>query len=279
MTGTVSGPGAVGGRRCDRGARAVVAPCRRSTSGSRPGSCPVPAVSPTVWLPVFRSARPSSRRRRRSLASGSVLPSICRLNLPGSVFGLEVLADLELARLAGVRDHADDVGVRRDRDRRAARRLSLVGARPRSSPVPLSSLQTIDFGVLGQVGPDHRGLPHRVAAGVQRLLAGRSAVAHVLRACVRGAAVDLQVEPARCRSLGLRSFCTSSLPVSRVLVIVQTMSEPVVTLTSSGAALSAADAGRPPSRCRCRPCSRSTSGSWRGRCRCRPSRRRCGCRC
>src|SRR4051812_33732193 len=37
---------------------------------------------------------------------------------------------------------------------------------------------------------------------------------------------------------GLRSLTTSSLPVSRVLVIVQTMSEPYVTLTFSGPALS-----------------------------------------
>ncbi len=37
---------------------------------------------------------------------------------------------------------------------------------------------------------------------------------------------------------GFRSFTTSSLPVSRVLVIVQTMSEPYVTVTSSGPALS-----------------------------------------
>ena len=40
--------------------------------------------------------------------------------------------------------------------------------------------------------------------------------------------------------VGLSDFLTSSLPVSRVLVITQTMSEPVVTLTFSGPALSAA---------------------------------------
>ena len=37
---------------------------------------------------------------------------------------------------------------------------------------------------------------------------------------------------------GLRSLTTSIVPVSRVLVIVHTMSEPVVTLTFSGPALS-----------------------------------------
>ena len=39
-------------------------------------------------------------------------------------------------------------------------------------------------------------------------------------------------------SVGLRSFCTSSLPVSRVFVITQTMSESVVTGTVSGPASS-----------------------------------------
>ena len=63
-------------------------------------------------------------------------------------------------------------------------------------------------------------------------------MAHVVRVGVRGA-VDLEVELA---GVGRRAedFLTSSLPVSRVFVITQTMSEPVVTLTSSGPALSAA---------------------------------------
>ena len=48
-----------------------------------------------------------------------------------------------------------------------------------------------------------------------------------------GGAVDLEVEQAR---VGARAevLATSSLPVSRVLVIVQTMSAPVVTVTFSG---------------------------------------------
>ena len=50
-------------------------------------------------------------------------------------------------------------------------------------------------------------------------------VADVGRFC--GRAVDLQVEPCPDRSLGIRSLTTSSLPVSRVLVIVQTMSSPI----------------------------------------------------
>ena len=40
--------------------------------------------------------------------------------------------------------------------------------------------------------------------------------------------------------VGLSAFLTSSLPASRVFVITQTMSEPLVTLTFSGPALSAA---------------------------------------
>ena len=52
------------------------------------------------------------------------------------------------------------------------------------------------------------------------------------------------VVPSICRSnlpgsvVGLRVFLTSSLPVSRVFVITQTMSEPVVTGTVSGPASS-----------------------------------------
>ena len=76
------------------------------------------------------------------------------------------------------------------------------------------------------------GLADGVAAGVEGLLAGRAAVADVGRVGV-GRAVDLQVEQARV-VVGLRSFVTSSLPVSRVLVIMQTMSESVVTGTFSG---------------------------------------------
>ena len=63
-----------------------------------------------------------------------------------------------------------------------------------------------------------------------------AAVADVRRRRV-GGAVDLEVELARV-GVGLRSLRTSSLPVSRVFVIVQTMSEPSVTWTVSGPASS-----------------------------------------
>ena len=157
-------------------------------------------------------------------ASVSVVPSIWRSNRPGSVVGLEVLDDLERAGLPGVGDRADDVWpvvTGRSAGRRC-RRWSTPTA-----PVPLSCLADDRLLVVGQVGAGAGRLADGVGAGVQGLLTGRARVAPFVGVGVRGA-VDLEVER-RGRSSGSRSLLTSSLPVSRVLVIVQTMSEPVVT--------------------------------------------------
>ena len=87
------------------------------------------AVSPTVWSPVFERLL-AGRAAVADVQRAEVrwLPSIWRLNRPGSVLGLEVLLHLELAGLTGVRDHADDVGVGRDRD---GQRAGVVAGRLR----------------------------------------------------------------------------------------------------------------------------------------------------
>ena len=51
----------------------------------------MPAVSPTVWVPVLTVTARRSCRRRRRWRLLAVAPSICRLNLPGSVAGLRSL--------------------------------------------------------------------------------------------------------------------------------------------------------------------------------------------
>ena len=64
-----------------------------------------------VGAGVDRLLHRSCRRRRRLAPVVRSSPSICRLNLPGSVVGLRSLTTFERAGLAGVGDRADDVVV------------------------------------------------------------------------------------------------------------------------------------------------------------------------
>ena len=190
----------------------------------------MPAVSPTVWLPVLRVSSPVEPPSPTLVRRRSVVPSIWRLNRPRVGGRAQVLRDLELAGLAGVRDHADDVGVRRDGTVSGPPSSPWSGRRRAGAVVVLADDRLL---VVGQVGAGAGGLTDGVVAGVEGLLAGRAAVTDV-RGVAVGRAVDLEVEQAAGPCSGSRSFLTSSLPVSRVLVITQTMSESVVTGTVSG---------------------------------------------
>ena len=153
----------------------------------------MPAVSPTVWLPVFSVSSPVEPPSPTSVASGSVVPSIWRLNRPRVGARAEVLRDLELAGLARVGDHADDVGVGRDGDvQRAGVVAGGLGDHGAGAVVVLAVDRLL---VVGQVGVGAGGLADGVVAGVEGLLAGRAAVADVARVGV-GRAVDLEVEQA-----------------------------------------------------------------------------------
>ena len=238
VTGTVSGPASSPVGVGDRGAGAVVvlADDRLLVVGR---SVSVPAVSPTVWSPVFSVSSPVEPPSPTSVASPSVVPSIWRLNRPPSVVGLEVLLDLELAGLTGVRDHADDVGAGGDRDGQGAGVVAGRAGDHRAGAVVGLALDRLL--VVGQVGVRAGGL----ADGVVPVFSVSSPVEPPSPTLVASPSVVPSIWRLNRPSsvLGLRSFCTSSLPVSRVFVITQTMSEPVVTLTFSGPALSRSDAG------------------------------------
>ena len=216
---------------------------------------------------------------RRSSASGSVTPSIWRSKLPGSVVGLEVLLDLELAGLAGVRDRADDVrSPVVDRD---GQRAGVVGGLVRRPPVRVGRVDADDrLLVVGEVGGAvPADLADRVGAGVER---------SSRRSCRR--------RPRRRRSGSVTpSIWRSKRPGSAVgievlldlelagLAGVRDRADDVVagSRPERSAGRRRRRAGRRPPGWRwpCR-CSRSTSGSRRGRCAGagRP-RRPCGGRC
>ena len=70
----------------------------------------MPAVSPTLWVPVLNSGRGGGA----AVAGVALLGGAVDLQVeaPGVAVGLEVLDHLDRARLAGVGDRADDVLVR-----------------------------------------------------------------------------------------------------------------------------------------------------------------------
>ena len=112
----------------------------------------MPAVSLTVWLPVFRTCSPVLPPSPTLTASGSVTLSICRLNLPGSVLGSRSFLTSSLPVSRRVGDHADDVVAQGDRNGQGARVVAR-GARPPCRRVPLPSLHTIDLAYFARSVP------------------------------------------------------------------------------------------------------------------------------
>ena len=108
----------------------------------------MPAISPTVWLPVFTSPAPVVPPSPTSARLGGRAVDL-QVELARIGGRVQVLDDLERARVAGVGDRADDVvavadgmldvracrsrELRRRRCRTAADRRGVVG---RSVPVP-----------------------------------------------------------------------------------------------------------------------------------------------
>ena len=93
----------------------------------------MPAVSPTLWVPVLKgSAVVVPPSPALALLGGAV---DLQVEAPGVAVRLEVLDHLDRARLAGVGDRADDVLVRVQGD--VQRALARVGA--------WSFAQLIDF--------------------------------------------------------------------------------------------------------------------------------------
>src|SRR5436190_1631468 len=141
----------------------------------------------------------------------------------GRASGREI-DDLELAGLARVGDRADDVVAGADRHRQRAGR---VGADRRDDRVaavaglPLARLLVVgDAGVCSRSAGD---LADGVVAGVERLLAGRAAVAGVR---LLGRGVDLEVEAA---AVGGRDQVLDDLELACVTTVVERTS-PILAL-------------------------------------------------
>ena len=103
----------------------------------------MPAISPTVWLPVLRVSSPVEPPSPTLVASASVVPSIWRLNLPGSVDGLSdfLTSSLPVSRVFVITQTMSESG----RDGNRQRSAVVTGRAGHHAPVPLSSLHSIDF--------------------------------------------------------------------------------------------------------------------------------------
>ncbi len=197
----------------------------------------MPAVSLTVWLPVFRTCSPVLPPSPTLMASGSVTLSICKLNLPGSVLGSRsfLTSSLPVSRVLVITHTMSSPRVT-GTVRGPASSLVVPAT---VSPLPLPSLHTIDLAYFARSVP-RTALSPTVWSPV---LSVRSPVVPPSPTFCDPAFGELPLIRRLKRPvsvLGLRSFWTSSLPVSRVLVIRHTMSESVVTGTVSGPASSPA---------------------------------------
>ena len=102
----------------------------------------MPAVSPTVWVPVFRVSSPVEPPSP-TFGVGVGVPSIWRLNRPGSLVGLRSLltSSLPVSRVFVIVQTMSASVVTGTFSGPA----SSAACSATIAPVPLSSLQSIDF--------------------------------------------------------------------------------------------------------------------------------------